>query len=124
MLRAKANRISFQTDMAVRPDNLVFIKGTFANTWQEYLPYACLPGGPHRMAAPVPAVEVTDNTDALGIGGPDGEMHTRDVLMRGDMRPKHAPKFFVAALAHQIFVKIRQDRIERERVFGVIFDAR
>ena len=100
MFRAKAHRIGFQRQKrALRAAQLVTIAGAFANGGQKRLPNAGATAPPHRVAPPVPMVEIPHHRDPLGIRGPDGEMRALMAFMLDHMRAKHLPQPFVAAFA-------------------------
>ena len=60
------------------------------------------PGGreqPHGVDAPVPAVEVADQADAIGVGRPDGEMHAGGRADVDAVRAELLERAMVGALA-------------------------
>jgi hypothetical protein len=57
------------------------------------------------VAAAIPAVEITDNGDAPGIGRPDGEVRARHTLMRDEMGAKTLIDALMRALREQIVVE-------------------
>jgi hypothetical protein len=52
--------------------NLIFIEVAGFQIGYEQFPYASSMNA-HRMAAPIPSIEITDHTDTFGIGCPNPE---------------------------------------------------
>ncbi|OIQ72529.1 hypothetical protein GALL_458430 [mine drainage metagenome] len=110
MLRAKADRVGLQRlSLAALATDFVFIDGAIAQTGNENLPHAGCAAQAHRMAASVPEVKVAGDRNALGVGGPDGEMHALCPFVDQHMRAKRVPDAAVRALAQQVFIHLAQD---------------
>jgi hypothetical protein len=80
------------------------------------------------MDAAVPAIEVADNTDALRAGSPDGEVNALNAFQGDKVRAKFLVRVVMAALAHEIEVKLGEDARESIRVvdferFAVVVTA-
>ena len=58
----------------------------------EQFPHATFDALAHRVAAPIPAVEVSDYADALGIGCPDREGDPGHGAVGGGDRRPHGPR--------------------------------
>src|SRR5215471_2848198 len=82
------------------------------------------------MDATVPAVEVADDADALRAGGPNGEVDALNAFESDKVRPEFLVGVVMAALAHQVEVKLREDagesvgvvNLERLAVVGMAMD--
>ena len=79
----------------------------------EQLPHAAGAVHGHRMHAAVPAVEVADHADALGIGRPDREARPGDAAALLDVAAQRAPGLAQAPLVEQIQIMPAQHRRER-----------
>ena len=64
------------------------------------------------MAASIPAVEVTDERDALGVGGPDGEVNPIDPVDAPQVRPQVIVGPQVGAFVEEVLVVAAQLRPE------------
>ena len=62
------------------PSNLVLVERAGREPRDEHLPHARLVALAHRVAAPVPAVEVADHRDAPRVRRPHGEAHARHAV--------------------------------------------
>ena len=62
------------------------------------------------MGVGVPAVEVADNGNAFGIGGPDREIGTGLAIVRDQVRAKLLVETVVAALVKEMEVHIGEER--------------
>ena len=89
------------------------------------------PGGsehPHRGVGAVPAVELTDQADALGIRRPHRERHPVDHAVGGGEGPRvcaqDLPQPFVAALVEQVQVHLAQGGQKPVAVGGDVRGAR
>ena len=58
----------------------------------EDLPHAAFEAHAHRVASPVPVVEVADDADAPRVRGPDGEGHAGDAVDRARVRAERLPE--------------------------------
>src|SRR5215831_6854620 len=82
------------------------------------------------MDAAVPPIEVTDDTDAFRAGGPNGEVDALNAFKSDEVRPEFLVGVVMAALAHEIEVKLREDagesigvvNLERLTVVGMAMD--
>jgi hypothetical protein len=113
MLGAEADRVGLQRqDRAVRADDLVFVDRALADAGQEDFPHPGAAAPPHRVAPPVPGVEVAHDRDAPRVRGPDGEMRALRPLMGHHMRAERVPEPVMRALADEVFVDLAQHRAE------------
>ena len=94
---------------AVHPELVEAVGG---ETRPEQLPD---PGGtqhPHRGVDSVPAVELADQADALGVRGPHGERHPLDHTVgcgeRARVGAQDLPESLVAALGEQVQVDLAE----------------
>ena len=111
--RAEAEGVGLQRQqMAVAADDLVFIDHALADIGDEDLPQAGIDALAHLVATAVPGVEVADDGDAPGIGGPDGEMYAADVFMDGDMGAEPVVELAVGAFEQEVIIHRAKDRAE------------
>jgi len=61
------------------------------------------------MDAAVPAIEVADDADAAGAGSPDGEVNAADTFEGNEMSAEFFISVVMAALAHEMQVKLSED---------------
>ena len=78
----------------------------------EQLPHAARTPRVERMRAAVPAVEVADQGDSLGIGRPHGEAHAGNAGERHRHRTQHAPGLEQPALVEEVQVEVADRRRE------------
>ncbi len=64
----------------------------------------------HGMGVGVPAVEVADDGDALGVRGPDGEIGAGFAVDGDEMRAKLVVETVVAALVEEVEVHVGEQR--------------
>ena len=101
--------------MALRPAHLEFIVGTFFHPWEKHFPDSAAQFT-HRVYPAIPAVEVADDADPLGIRCPDGKGTSLDAI---DVRQVGAELFVDAvmiALREEMNVEFTQDRPEGIRI--------
>ena len=65
MIRARAGVGLLRQQVAVAIEQLVLVAFAQADMGEEELPYAAFAAQAHRVAAPVPGVEVADDADAM-----------------------------------------------------------
>ena len=75
------------------------------------------------MATPVPTVEVTDHTDTLGVGRPDGEQDAADAVGLVLVRAEDVEGVTVPAFAKEMQIKVADLRQESVGVAGEAFAA-
>lgn len=102
--------------VSVRADDFEFVDGAFGQFGDEDFPDSGSAACTHGMDAAVPAIEVTDDTDPFGAGSPDGEMNAANAFKGDEMRAKFLIGVVVAALAHEIEVKLSEDAGESKRI--------
>ncbi len=86
----------------------------------EQLPDAGLDALAHRVAAPVPTIEVSHYRHALGIGRPNGETHAQDAVDFHHLRAEAAAQLLVSALSDQVKVEFTQQQPEAIRVLSLL----
>ena len=117
MFRPEPHRIGLERpDRPMLAQNLILIGRAFTQTGNECLPHPRRAAPPHRMAPPVPDVEIPHDRHTLRIRGPDGEMRALHALMRDDMRAQHLPKPLMRALAQKVFVHLAQHGAKAEGI--------
>ena len=62
----------------------------------------------HGVCAGLPVIEITDDTDSPGIGGPDRKTHTFGAFMGHGMCAKHIIDMPVPAFGQQVEVELAQ----------------
>src|SRR5674476_593684 len=81
LLKTEAIRISLDHNLsAVAIANLEFIQCTMIKAGNKNLPDAAGTMHAHRVNTAIPLVEITDDTDTLGIRGPHGEAYASNHL--------------------------------------------
>ena len=73
---------------AVRSKQLVLIERSGREAWNKNLPHSRLVAQPHRVASPVPGVEVADDGNPPRIWRPHGKAHPRYPIDHQRMRAK------------------------------------
>ena len=86
--------------------NLEFVKDARGQIGNEQLPNSGTTQHAHLMNTPVPVVEVADDADAVGVGGPDGEVDTGDTVHGERVRTQLVEDPSVVAFTEQIEVVI------------------
>ena len=56
----------------------------------------------HGVSGAVPLIEIADDGDGVGVGGPDGEADASDVAFAHGMRAQHAVTFVVRAFGVEV----------------------
>ena len=75
---------------------------------------------PHRVAAPVPGVEVADHRNAPRIGRPHREAHARHAVDHHRVRAQAVGEIAMLPFGQQIDVEFAEQRPERIRVLGLL----
>ncbi len=105
--------IGLGEDLAgVAVPDLEFVEGACAEIGNEELPDACPRADPHGMAAPVPAVEIPHDADALGVGSPHRKQHPGHAIHPVLPRAQAAVGVPVLALAEEMQVEVGELRQE------------
>ncbi|MNB99514.1 hypothetical protein D3C75_468000 [compost metagenome] len=112
------HRVGLQRQDAVGTENFVLVGVPRLQARDEQLPD---PGGmpqAHRMAAPVPDVEITDHRHPPGIGCPHRETHTVDAVHGLELGTEARTEVAVIAFGKQVQIHVAQQGAEAVRVFG------
>src|ERR1700678_491574 len=80
MLAVEGVRVALDEQPAVGGLDLEFVVGALGYVGEEDFPDAGAEELAHGMVAAVPAIEIADDADALGIRRPDGEAATAHAL--------------------------------------------
>ena len=80
--------------------DLVFVDLAGAQSGDEQLP-AAAQAALHRVHAPIPAIEQTQDRHAAGIGGPQAIHHPGNAIALGEVGAHLAPDVMVVALGEQ-----------------------
>ena len=108
-LEGHRERIGLLQQPALGRPDLELVAQIVLQLGHEQFPHPRRHQPPHRMGAAVPAVEVADDADALGVGGPHREVHPG---RRADHDPVRAKPFERAkqiAFAEQVQIEIGED---------------
>ena len=113
LLLTERHRIGLERlQVAMCADDLEFVEIPDGEVRHEQFPQPCAETAAQRVAAAIPCVEMADDADAAGIGGPDREDDALDALMFDRMRAETLPQFLVAAFGDEVFVHLAQHRRE------------
>src|SRR6202022_2667822 len=116
MLPEKGKRIALQTHLAKTIPHFELIVGFFYDAGDKYLPNSCFHALAHRMRAPVPSVEIANNTDSLGVWSPHREDATRMTVDLSKVSAEFLVNLVVVPLLKQMHVQFAQNRTERIRI--------
>mmetsp|Transcript_28476 Transcript_28476/g.53356 ORF Transcript_28476/g.53356 Transcript_28476/m.53356 type:complete len:602 (+) Transcript_28476:712-2517(+) len=120
MFSPKAKRVRLlRQQMTVLVQQLVLIGLALAQTRHKDFPNTGLTALAHRIAPPVPRVEIADDRHTGRVWGPDGKMRARDLFMGHHMGTKNAPEIQMRALGNQVFVQLAQHRAKAIRVISL-----
>ena len=112
----EAKRIGLDQDLAAAHAQLELVAVSEASDGNENLPHAADAEPAHRVHAPVPVVEVADDADAGGVGGPDGEVDAFGRAERRRMRAELVVDPGMVAFAEQIEIVVGDDASEAVRI--------
>ena len=112
----ESERISLHHDVAVRVANFEFVERALAHAGNENLPHARSAETAHRMKAPVPVIEIADDTDALRIRRPDGEARAGHAIDHAQLRAELVVDLPLIAFAEEIKILFAQRRQKRIRI--------
>jgi hypothetical protein len=79
-LAGPRQRIGLAAHHAVRPLDLKLVARARSKSGYKQLPDPDVMAQPHRMTPAIPAVEISDQADASGVGRPDAEGHAVDLF--------------------------------------------
>src|SRR5574344_2210988 len=120
-------RIRLGDETPVLRVNLEAVEFVFAEFRNENFPHAGGAYHAHRMAAPVPAIEVADDSDVPGVRRPHGELHAFESLVFDEVRAELAVEFVMRAALDEVAVEIREHVGERvmidDGILDVVFEA-
>ena len=111
-LEAHRVGVGFREHLAVLRPQLELVLLAGANPRDEDLPHAVRQQQAHRVDAPVPAVEVADDADAVGVGRPDREVDPGDRAAVRRVRAEFLVSAQLRALAQQVEIEVGQDPAE------------
>ncbi len=111
-LGGERQRIGLEHQPAIGPEHLVLVFVAHADAGNEQLPDPRGAEHPHRVQAPVPAVEVADHPHRAGVGRPHREGGTGHALQHGRVGTEPLPQPLVPALADQVLVQLTERRQE------------
>ena len=97
-----------QANGAVERSNFIFVMGPFADAGNKNLPDPGRTEGAHLVAAPVPAVEIADDANALSVGGPDGEAGAGHAVNGAQLRAEFVVNPALVPLAEEIQIGLTE----------------
>ena len=118
-LEAESVGVGFHQDRAVYGPQLELVAIANLRGGEKDLPDAAGAQNPHRVDAAVPPVEVADDADTGGIGGPDGEVDAVRVADGHRVRAEPLVDARVRAFAEQIDVVVADDAAVAVRIVDV-----
>src|SRR5215218_9217322 len=112
-LACARNRIGFlREELAVRPDQLIFVTLAGPQPRNEQLPNPSLPAQAHGVTSAVPAVEIANHGDTPGIRRPDGKADAGYTIDRHGLGTKHITELVMRALSDQVQIKVAEEQAE------------
>ena len=99
VLPIKGERIALQHRGAPAVLHLEFVVRPLRHAGDENLPDAAVHQLAHRVNAPVPAIEIADDTDALRIGRPDVKGRPLDAANIAHVRAEMFVEFLIWAVS-------------------------
>ena len=109
-------RVNLHVEVAVGAVDFEAVEFAFAEVRDEDFPDAGTAEHAHLVAASVPAVEVADDRNGLGVGGPYGELHAFETLVFYEVCAELAVEFVVRARGDEVPVEFGENRLECVRV--------
>jgi len=85
--------------MTVAATELELVACPLMNAGQKQFPDTTFAAQPHRVATPIPHIEITHDADARGVRGPDGKSRAADTQHGGRLCAKHLKWAQMSALA-------------------------
>src|SRR5258708_20747464 len=76
---------------------------------------------PHRVAAPIPAVEIADDGNAARVRRPNGKTHAWHAIHHHRVRAEALAEIAVLPLAEEVYVEFAQKRAERIGILGLLY---
>ncbi len=109
-LGAKAVGIGFEReDVAVRPDDFVFVDGSFRNFREKNFPDTRRTPRAHGMDATVPAIEIANDAHAPGAGSPNSEVNATEAFEGNEMSAEFFVGVVMAAFAHEVQIELAEN---------------
>jgi hypothetical protein len=105
--------------VAVGVAHLEFVVGTRADIGNKQLPHTAATTRPHRVAQPVPVIEIAYHTDPIGVWGPGGETHPLHPLVLHTVGTEYAVDMLVLALPEEMQVQVADYRVKPIGVFDL-----
>ena len=113
-------RVDLDVDVGRTIADLVFVEAALPDSGDEEFPNTGAAAHTHRVGAPVPLIEISDDAHALGTRRPDRELHARHAVDVGQVRAQKPIGVPVAALAEEVEIEIRE--LGRKAV-GIVMDV-
>ena len=95
--------------IAVARLDLELVNCAFSEPWNEKLPDPGAASNAHGVSAAIPAIEVSNDTDAPGVGSPDRELHATHVFKHPQVGSELFILLVVITFTHQVQVKVRKN---------------
>ncbi len=105
-LECDAERIGLLQKVTVLRANLELVLFAVGKIGNENLPDAGRDEQPHRVNAAVPAVEIADQADAIGVGRPHGKVHASGRADDEAVRAELFERTQVGPLAEQVEIEV------------------
>src|SRR5260370_21499219 len=107
--RAESERVCLQgQDLTPAGYNLILVDFAFPDARKKDFPNACRASDAHRMAAPVPSVQVAHHAHTPRIGSPDGKRYAAHPLNLLEMGAQLVVSPVMRAFAQKVKIKIRK----------------
>src|SRR5215469_18772458 len=101
-----SQRVRLAMPVAVRIGDVELVRGAAPDTGNEQLPDAGAAEGAHRVRPAVPVIEVTDDPDAAGVGGPYRKRGAAEARLQPGA--ENVPQLLVPALGDQVQIDLAE----------------
>lgn len=116
-------RVHLHVEVPVGSVDFEAVEFALAEVRNEDFPNAACAKHAHLVAVTVPAVEVADDGNGLGVRCPYGELHSLEALVFHKVCAELAVEFVVRACCNQVAVEFGKDRLEGVRICNGVFNA-
>src|ERR1700761_4136418 len=106
VLAVESERIAFQDDLTKTVSHFELVMGSFGHARDKNFPDSGFDPFSHRVASTVPAVEIADNANSLGVGRPDRKACPGMPVDFGEMSTELFVNIVVIALLVEVHVKL------------------
>src|ERR1700693_6066321 len=109
MLPVESEGITFQDDLTKTVSHFELVMGPFHDAGDENLPDPGFDPFSHRMTSTIPAIEITYDADALGVGTPDGKSCACMPINLGQMSAQFFVDVVVVAFLVEVHIKLTEN---------------